>query len=115
LIAGVSTLEANARAVDAFVAATIRAMEEIADNPEVGLDAAIAAVPELATAREAQLAILEATVESWSGPVQDAEGLGAIDADGWAASIDYLTTLGLVPNPVTVDDVVEADSSRGDY
>ncbi|MDO8485612.1 MAG: ABC transporter substrate-binding protein [Candidatus Limnocylindrales bacterium] len=115
LIAGVSTLESKGDAIAAFVTTTLRAMDEIATNPEVGLDAAIAAVPELASARDAQLAILEATIESWSGPIQASGGLGAIDRDGWAASIEYLTTLGLVPNPVTVDDLVGDGFSRSGY
>jgi NitT/TauT family transport system substrate-binding protein len=114
LIAGASTLETKAEAIDAFVTATLRAMTAIAADPERGLDAAVAAVPELGTARDAQLAVLNATIDSWSGPVQAAGGLGAIDEDGWTASIEYLTTLGLVPNPVTVDDLV-AGSSRGNY
>jgi NitT/TauT family transport system substrate-binding protein len=115
LIAGESTLESNRDAVAAFVAATLRAMDEIRSDPQVGLEAAIVAVPELASAREAQLAVLEATIESWSGPVQVAGGLGAVDRDGWAASIDYLTSLGLVPNPVTVDDLVRDDLVRTGY
>ena len=65
-------------------------MEEIKADPTVGLDAAIAAVPELATAKDAQAAILQATIESWSGPTQQAQGLGAIDRDGWTTSIAYL-------------------------
>jgi len=115
LVAGVSTLASKRGAIDAFVATTLRAMDAIVADPEIGLDAAIAAVPELATARDAQLAILEATIQSWSGPVQASGGLGAIDRDGWTASIEYLTALGLVPNPVTVDDLVVAGSSRGNY
>ena len=31
---------------------------------------------------------------------------GSIDYDGWQASLDYMTKLGLVPNPVTVDQLV---------
>jgi NitT/TauT family transport system substrate-binding protein len=65
LIAGTGTLETKYEAIAAFVAATLRAMDEIAANPMLGLDAAIVAVPELAAARDAQLAILEATIESW--------------------------------------------------
>jgi hypothetical protein len=114
LIAGVSTLGSKGDAIAAFATATLRAMDEIALNPVVGLDAAILAVPELASARDAQLAILKATVESWSGPVQAAGGLGAIDRVGWAASIDYLTTLGLVPNPVTVDNLL-GSATRAAY
>jgi NitT/TauT family transport system substrate-binding protein len=115
LIAGVSTLDAKRDAIDAFVSATLRAMDAIAKDPEMGLAAAITAVPELASARDAQLAVRNATIESWTGPVQASGGLGAIDRDGWAASIEYLTTLGLVPNPVTVDDLIDAASARGNY
>jgi len=114
LIAGTSTLESKRDAIDAFTAATLRAMTAISTEPEVGLAAAIVAVPELASARDAQLAILKATIESWSGPTQASGGLGAVDRAGWTASIEYLTSLGLVPNPVTVDDLVEAGFSR-DY
>jgi NitT/TauT family transport system substrate-binding protein len=115
LIAGASTLDTKRVAIDAFVATTLRAMDAIASDPEMGLDAAIAAVPELASARDAQLAVLNATIDSWTGPVQASGGLGAIDRAGWAASIEFLTSLGLVPNPVTVDDLVDSSSSRGNY
>jgi len=109
LIAGTSTLETKHDAIAAFVAATLRAMEEIKADPTVGLDAAIVAVPELASQREAQAAVLAATIATWSGPVQDANGLGAIDRDGWTKSIAYLTTLDLVKNPVTTDQLVTED------
>jgi NitT/TauT family transport system substrate-binding protein len=109
LITGVPTLETKREAVAAFIAATLRAMEDIAADPELGLEAAIVAVPELATARETQAAILDATIESWTGPLQAASGLGTLDPDGWTASIAYLTELGLVPEPVTVDDILVQD------
>ncbi len=115
LISGTSTLESKRAAIEAFVATTLRAMDAITSDPELGLEAAIIAVPELASARDAQLAVLEATIESWSGPAQTSGGLGAIDKAGWTESIEFLTSLGLVPNPVTVDDLVETGSSRGDY
>jgi NitT/TauT family transport system substrate-binding protein len=115
LIAGTATLESRREAIDAFVTTTLRAMSAIRDDPSVGLEAAIAAVPELASDRDGQLAVLEATIDTWSGPVQATGGLGAIDQAGWSASIDYLASLGLVANPITVDDVVEVGSSRGNY
>lgn len=107
LIVGADTLETKQDAIAAFVAATLRAMEEIAANPQVGLDAAFAAVPELATTPEAQAAVLGATIDVWRGPVQQAGGLGAIDPADWQAAIDYLTELGLVPNPVKATDMLE--------
>jgi NitT/TauT family transport system substrate-binding protein len=109
LIAGTGTLDAKPVAIKNFVAATLRAMNEIKVNPSIGLEAAIKAVPELASARDAQMAILQATIASWIGPTQAANGLGAIDRPGWQQSIAYMTTLGLVPNPVTVDQLVRDD------
>jgi len=90
-------------AVLAFVRATIRAMIEIAANPAKGLDASIAAVPELGSKRATQAAILAATIATWAGPVQQADGFGAFDRAGWTASIAFLTKLGLVKVPVTID------------
>ena len=109
LISSTATLGAKHDAVAAFVAATLRAMEEITADPTAGLDAAIKAVPELASSRDTQAAILAATIDSWTGPTQVDHGLGAIDPDGWTSSIAYMTTLGLVPKPVTVDDVLQTD------
>ena len=54
LIAGTATLDTKGDAIAAFVAATLRAMDEIKADPSVGLEAAIVAVPELeATPRHA--------------------------------------------------------------
>ena len=107
LIVGQKILDANNAAVAAFVSATLRAMTEIAKDPQKGLDAAIKAVPELASDRDKQLAILNATIATWAPPGGDASDFGAIDRDGWQASIDYLSKLGLVPKPVTVDQLVQ--------
>ncbi len=109
LISGTGTLATKHDAIAAFVAATLRAMKEIKADPKVGLDAAIKAVPELAAARDAQAAILAATIATWEGPVQRQHGLGALDLDGWQASIPYFDSLGLIKKPVTVSDLVRAD------
>ncbi len=107
LIVGTSTLESKRDAIAAFVAATLRAMEDIAADPEVGLEASISAVPELADNRDTQAAILDATIDVWEGDVQAERGLGAIEPADWQASIEYLSTLDLVPNPVTLEDVID--------
>ena len=109
LISGVSTLETKHDAVAAFVAATLKAMDEIAADPAKGVAAATKAVPELAKTPDTQMAILNATIDSWTGPTQVDHGLGALDTDGWTSSIAYMTTLGLVPKPVTTDDVLQTD------
>lgn len=107
LIAGTKTLASKRAAIAAFLGATLRAMTEIKADPTAGLDAALAAVPDLATARDTQAKILGATIDSWTGTTQATDGLGALDVTGWTASIAYLTKLKLVPNPVTVDDVLD--------
>jgi putative riboflavin transport system substrate-binding protein len=88
-----SALGSKKEALQSFVAATLRAMEEITANPQVGLDDSIAAVPDLATDRATQLAILNATVEIWHSQYTDQHGLGAIDRSAWASSIDFMQTL----------------------
>ncbi len=93
-------------AVAAFVRATIRAMSEIAADPAKGLDASITAVPELGAKRPTQSAILAATIVTWAGPVQQANGFGALDRTGWTASIAFMTALGLVKQPVTLESLL---------
>jgi NitT/TauT family transport system substrate-binding protein len=108
IISSKATLESKRDTVASFVAATLRAMTEIAADPKVGLDAAIVAVPELGKDRDTQAAILDATIATWS-PIGGGGGFGTIDHAGWAASITYLATLNLVPNPVTEDHLVRDD------
>jgi NitT/TauT family transport system substrate-binding protein len=108
LISGTSTLDGKKAAVAAFVAATLRAMNEIAADPAKGLDAAIAAVPDLGKDRATQAAILDATIAAWKGS-DTPPTIGKIDPDDWQKSIDFMTRLGLVPNAVTVDGLVRTD------
>ena len=107
LIVGKAALESKRDPITAFVAATLHAMEDIKADPEKGLDAAIKAVPDLAAQRDTQAAILDATIDVWSGPVQESKGLGAIEPADWDKSVAFMKDLGLVPNPVTTDDLVD--------
>ncbi|MDQ3492298.1 MAG: ABC transporter substrate-binding protein [Chloroflexota bacterium] len=115
LVVGTATLEDKAEAIRAFVAATLRAMDEIIADPERGLDAAIERVPELGEQREAQAAILEATIETWTSEYTDANGLGAIDLEAWAASVEFMRALPdtVVARPVTVDELVTEEMLDG--
>jgi NitT/TauT family transport system substrate-binding protein len=106
-IAGTSTLGVKRASITAFVAATLRAMRDIAADPAKGLDAAVAAVPDLGQQRATQAAILQATIATWSPPGGGPADYGRIDRAGWQASIAYMTSLGLVPSPITVDDVID--------
>ena len=112
LIAGQSTIDGPKReALRAFVAATLRAMEEIATDPMRGVEAAEVAVPELASDRDGQLAILEATVEAWQSAYTAANGLGAIDPAAWTKSIEFMSAMpdSPVAKPVTADQIIEQE------
>jgi NitT/TauT family transport system substrate-binding protein len=110
LIASTATIDGKRDAVAGFVRATLRAMKEIVADPNKGLDATIATVPELGQDRELQAAILYATIDIWAHAGQTpADGMGAIDRAGWQASVEFMTKLNMVPKPVTVDDLVLED------
>ncbi len=65
IIVGTGTLAMKRDAVAGFVRATLKAMNEIATTPSIGVDAAIQAVPDLAKNRPVQEAILAATIADW--------------------------------------------------
>jgi NitT/TauT family transport system substrate-binding protein len=106
LIASTQTIAAKEAALRGFVAATLRAMKEIAADPNKGLDAAIAAVPALGQDRATQLKILEATTAMWESDFTRAHGLGSVDVSTWTRAIAFLSSIGLVPNPVTADQLI---------
>jgi NitT/TauT family transport system substrate-binding protein len=103
LIASTATIAAKSPALKAFVAASLKAMKEIEADPNKGVDASIAAVPTLGQDRATQLKILQATAALWETDFTKANGTGAIDTAGWTRAIAFMTSLGLVPNPVTAD------------
>jgi NitT/TauT family transport system substrate-binding protein len=109
MVTGTRTLETKGDALRAFVAATLRAMEEIRSDPARGLDASIAAVPELGQDRATQEAILRATIDAWQLSTDPQAPLGAFDREAWAASAAFMTELGLVATPVTVDQLVTGE------
>ena len=105
LVTGTATLAAKHDALAAFTAATLKAMDDITADPQKGLDATFKAAPDLAADPELQKQILDATIATWKNTRTNAP-YGVIDDDGWRASLDFMTKLGLVPNPVTVDQLV---------
>lgn len=108
LVVGDATLAAKGDALRAFVAVTLRAMDAIAADPQLGLDAAFARIPELAADPDRQRAILEATIAGWENAYTEANGRGAIDPAAWEATIGFLTELPESPvaGAVTVADVI---------
>jgi NitT/TauT family transport system substrate-binding protein len=111
LVVSDETLETRREVLRAFVAATLRAMAEIAADPQLGLDATFARVPELASDPRKQRAILEATIEGWSNPYTEAHGLGAVDPEAWARTVDFLVSMpdSPVAGPVPVEDLITTE------
>lgn len=112
LISSPSTIAAKGEALRAFIAATLAAMERIAADPQKGVDAAAAVVPEVAAdaaASARSLAVMQATVAIWKGPAQERDGYGAIDRAGWDTSIAFLRSIPgqSVKEGLTVDDLVD--------
>jgi NitT/TauT family transport system substrate-binding protein len=108
LVVGRDTLATKGEALRAFTAATIRAMEEIEADPQVGLDATFSRVPELASDPETQRAVLEATIESWTSDYASEHGLGSIDWTAWESGLEIMRTLpgSVVSDSLTVEDLV---------
>jgi NitT/TauT family transport system substrate-binding protein len=106
LVTGTATLASKRDALARFTAATLRAMEEITADPQKGLDATFASVPDLAQDPALQREILDATIVTWKN-ARTGGALGSIDRAGWQQSLAFMTGLGLVPNPVTVDQLVD--------
>jgi NitT/TauT family transport system substrate-binding protein len=111
LITSTDTLGAKRDALKAFVAATLRAENDIIADPQKGLDAAVAAVPDLGKDKATQLAILKATIETWQSDYTKAHGLGSIDRDAWTKSIAFMSGLPDKPvaRAVNVDELVSEE------
>jgi NitT/TauT family transport system substrate-binding protein len=116
LIAGTTAISGKRAQLRAFIAATLRAMRDIKDDPQKGLDAAIAAVPDLAQQRTTQLAILNATIATWSNDYTRAHGQGAIDQASWATTVSFMAHLPDDPitgSPPAVQQLVDASLLPG--
>lgn len=111
LVVGTDTLATKGEALRAFTAATIRAMQEIEADPQVGLDATFARVPELASDPDTQQAILEATIESWRSDYASEHGLGSIDWTAWESGLEIMRSLpgSVVSDSLTVEDLVTSE------
>ena len=111
LIVGAAALTGPKRdALKAFIAATQHAMRDIEADPQKGLDAAVTRIPELATDRPAQLAVLQATIALWESDYTRANGLGAVDPSLWDRSIAFMAGLPdkLLARPVTTADCISS-------
>jgi ABC-type nitrate/sulfonate/bicarbonate transport system substrate-binding protein len=110
---GEATLNAKRDAIRRFIDATVHAMSDILADPQVGLEDAIAVVPELGNDREGQLAVLEATAEMWRQDTNE-HGLAWVDRDAWVASLEFMRGLpdSNIPADLTVDDLITQEFSE---
>jgi NitT/TauT family transport system substrate-binding protein len=103
IVASDAIINADPALVRAFTEATARAQQAVIDDPQVGLDAAIAMVPTLGEDRATGLAVLRATVGLWSEGGFDA---GRIDAERWSAAFATMRRLGFIDGSVAVDEMI---------
>jgi NitT/TauT family transport system substrate-binding protein len=115
IIASTATISSKHNAVAGFIRATLKAMNEIAADPSVGIAATAKAVPETANDPRTQGAVLAATIAAWAPPgaAAGAKLTGAIDPKAWDQSVAYMTTLGMVPKAVTSADLVDPSFTSG--
>jgi NitT/TauT family transport system substrate-binding protein len=115
IIGGTTTIAAKKAAVASFIRATLKAMNEIAATPSIGVDAAIKADSDLGKDRATQEAILRATIDAWRGRgvTGDSPISGSVDTTAWEKSLAFMTSLKLVPKPVSVTDLVDTSFAAG--
>ena len=90
-----------------FVNAMIEAMAQIAPDPQVGLDAAMVAVPSIASDTETALAVLEATIRLWT--LSDGGVSPLLDNDLWASGYETMRRLGFIDGLVPLDEMALLD------
>lgn len=108
VIAGDDLLADDPELVRAFVEATAAAQAAVIADPELGFAAAEEAVPTIAEDPDVARAVLDATVELWSG---DGFADGAVDTALWAAAYETMVRLGFIDGSVELDQMI-ADVSR---
>jgi len=109
VIVGDELLETDPDLVRAFVEATAAAQAAVIEDPDLGFAAAEEAVPTISEDPEVARAVLDATIELWSG---DGFDNGQVDRELWDTGYATMERLGLIDGSVPVDDML-ADLSGG--
>ena len=103
IVVGDELLAADPEMVHGFATAVVQAQEQIAADPQAGVDAAIAEVPAIADDRETALAVLQATIAAWG----DANFTGAIARPIWDAGYATMQRLGFIDGSVPVEEMYD--------
>ncbi|MEP6469089.1 MAG: ABC transporter substrate-binding protein [Chloroflexota bacterium] len=102
IVVGDELLSADRTVVKAFAAAIVRAQQAIADDPDLGLQAAVIEVPTIGEDEATARAVLEATVGAWDPPID-----GVIPTDVWARGFATMERLGFIDGTVPVEEMYD--------
>jgi NitT/TauT family transport system substrate-binding protein len=101
IVVGDGLLEADIEIVGSFAGAVGAAQTAIADDLQLGLDAAIAEVPAIADDPGTAEDVLAATVEAWGSPVS------VLDTEVWDVGYDTMRRLGFIDGSVPVEEMYD--------
>jgi NitT/TauT family transport system substrate-binding protein len=104
-IVGDELRAADSELVHDFWVAVALAQEAIVGDPELGLRAAVEAVPTIAEDEATALAVLEATIPVWLGA--DVGISGTINSAIWCPGYETLRELGFIDGSVPIDDMID--------
>jgi ABC-type nitrate/sulfonate/bicarbonate transport system substrate-binding protein len=96
-------VEKDASALERFVKATLRGIQDARDDPEAATDIIMKFAP--SEERDHQLAMLKVELDMANGPVSRQFGLGWSTAEQWQAFHDSLLAYGGLSKPVNVNTV----------
>jgi NitT/TauT family transport system substrate-binding protein len=105
MIAGDDVLDADIDLAHAFADAVLRAQEAIVQDPDLGLEAAVAAVPTIAEDEATAMAVLEATIQIWLGDGSAPNNV--VDPAIWCPGHATMQALGFIDGSVPVEDMVD--------
>jgi putative riboflavin transport system substrate-binding protein len=105
MIAGDELLDSEIDLAHAFADAVLLAQEAIVQQPDLGLAAAIEAVPTIAEDEATAMAVLEATISIWlgDGPLPN----NVVDQTIWCPGYRTMLDLGFIDASVPIEDMVD--------
>lgn len=111
IVVGDELLDADVDLAQRFAMAVVHAQDVIAQDPQLGLDAAIEAVPAIGEDVETARAVLEASVEVWRGPAGGSSG--SILPEIWASGYETMRRLGFLDGSVPVEEMYDRRVTGG--
>lgn len=101
-------IESNPDLVQRFMNAYVRALNFVAENPDVAAETLAASSPELADNVELYTRQIQADIdETFSSEQADSEGLGVMNDETWAAMVSMLAEQGVIDSEPAVEDLSE--------